>query len=139
MAQEPKRSPRAGPSDRIGITNGYSPITRSVVDHDIEIDDDSAESQDRVGQADRHATVQSRDQSIHRRIPFTVYGLRVQDCALALTIGQVRDLRAIAEKTCTSVAVFTLTVAAQHNSEFGTLPTDGRIKHHDWAYVAHPA
>ncbi len=69
--------------------------------------------------------------------PFTVYGLRVQDCALALTIGQVRDLRAIAEKTCTPVAVSTLTVAGQHNSKIGALPANGRIKHHDWAYADH--
>lgn len=137
MAQEQERPPRAGPSDRIGITNGYSPITRSVVDHDVEVDDDSAESQDRVGQANGHSTVQSRDQSVHRRIPFTVYGLRVQDCALALTIGQVRDLHAIAEKTCTPVAVSTLTVAGQHNSKIGALPANGRIKHHDWAYADH--
>ena len=124
MAQEQERPPRAGPSDRIGITNGYSPITWSVVDHDVEIDDDSAESQNRVGQANGHSTVQSRDQSVHRRIPFTVYGLRVQDCALALTIGQVRDLRAIAEKTCTAVAVSALTVAGQRNSILGALPAN---------------
>ena len=69
--------------------------------------------------------------------PLHCLRLRVQDCALALTIGQVRDLRAIAEKTCTPVAVSTLTVAGQHNSKIGALPANGRIKHHDWAYAVH--
>ena len=77
--------------------------TRSIVDHDVEIDDDSTEGEDRVGQADCRTTVQSCDQSVHRRISLIAFGLRVQVGALQLTIGHCRAVRVVTHRDRTAV------------------------------------